>query len=373
MIDLARKYRPKNLDEVVGQEVIVQTLKNAIQKNCLHPAYLFVGQFGSGKTSLGRILAASENCDESPGLYPNPNSSNCVKIFDGTHTDVEEIDAASGAGKVDQIRELKKNALYNPILARKKYFIIDEAQRMSTESNDALLKLLEEPPAHCRFILCTTEAQKIRPAIQSRCQRHDIQKIYWSKIADHLAMIAKKENLTIDPAALTICAKMADGSMRSALQHLGKLIDFSASSEISLEQAQKMFGAVDNLVYFNLFDQIIGKEDGKADATEGYRIINQLLATGSDFAVIYNGIADHLRVLMIAMTSSSATEFVMVSQEGKRLLAEQLRKIKNRGQLEAILESFRNLNRARVAVDLNLSPETALEQWFLESVFSFRK
>lgn len=373
MRNLPRKYRPRTLDEVIGQEVVVQTLKNAIQNNALHPAYLFVGQFGSGKTTMSRILAAMENCLDSPGLYPCGKCDVCKKVIEGVHTDIEEVDAASSAGKVEQIRELKKNAMYSPIIVKTKYFIIDECHRMSAESNDALLRLLEEPPGHCRFVLCTTDINKLRPAIQSRCQRHDFAKIYWTKIADHLELICKKEQINADRAALNLCAKMSDGSMRNALQHLDKLIDFVGSNIISLENAHQMFGTVDYLQYFDLFDQIIGNDDGKADATEGFRLINSMLSHGADFASLYNGIADHLRNLMVAMTSSSAGEFIFLSQEGKKRLSEQLRRIKSRGQLDPILESIRKLNIARIAVEHNLSPETAFEQWFLESVFAFRK
>jgi len=164
----------------------------------------------SHNTSAARILAAVENCEVSPGLHPCGKCNTCKEIFNGSHTDIIEIDGASGAGKVDQVREIKKDAHFQPTIANKKYFIIDEAHAMSGASNDALLKLLEEPPSHCRFILCTTDVQKMRPAILSRCQRHDFLKIYWSKIADRLEVIAKLENLTYEKAALNFCAKIVE-------------------------------------------------------------------------------------------------------------------------------------------------------------------
>ena len=158
----ARKYRPKILADLVGQSSVVQTLTNALTRKKLHHAYLFVGKFGCGKTSTARILAASENCVQSPGLTPCGDCEVCKAVFTGSHTDILEIDAASGAGKVDQIRDLKHSAVYSPIDgAKTKYYIIDEAHRMTPPAEEALLKLLEEPPAKVRFVLCTTELQQM--------------------------------------------------------------------------------------------------------------------------------------------------------------------------------------------------------------------
>lgn len=370
--DLAGAYRPKTLDDVVGQEVVVTTLKNAFERNNLHHAYLLVGQFGSGKTSVARILAAMENCEKGASLYPCGKCDNCVKIHDGTHTDIIELDAASSAGKVDQVRQLKTEALYNPINTKKKYFILDEIHRASSEALDALLKLIEEPPSHCRFILATTDVQKIKPTILSRCQRHDFKKIYWSKIGDHLTTIVKQEKLEAEQSALNLCAKMSDGSMRSALQHVEHLANFCGNGKMTLAQAQKMFGSAELLQYYGLVDQIIGKDDGSADATEGFRIINSMFAGGADFKQIYSDLVDHLRNLMVGLTSSKPLEFISLSEEGKSRLKDQLTKIQKLGGLESIIESIRKLNSTVVAVEHNLSPETALQHWFLESVFIFR-
>ena len=190
---LALKYRPKKLSDMIGQEVPVQTLTHSFESNSLHHAYLFVGQIGSGKTTTARIVAAMENCTETPGQNPCGQCDVCKPVFKGVHTDIMEIDGASGAGNVAQVRELKKEALYNPVDgAVTKYYIIDECHRVSDSGLDALLKILEEPPKNTRFILCTTEIQKVRPAIISRCQRHDFVKIFWMQISEYLLEVSKQ-------------------------------------------------------------------------------------------------------------------------------------------------------------------------------------
>lgn len=250
--------------------------------------------------------------------------------------------------------------------------LVHNCHRMSAESNDALLKLIEEPPAHCRFILCTTDIQKVKPTVLSRCQRHDFRKIYWSKIGERLELIAKDEKIDVDMASLNLCAKMSGGSMRTALQYLEKLASYG-NGKITLEDTQKMFGSAGEMAYFDLIDNIIGDNSGSADATAGYRIITSILATGADFTQLYSDIADHLRSLMVGLTSSQAGEFVFLSEEGKKRLQAQLNAIKQRGSIEGVLESINKLNNARIAVDVNLPPETALQLWFLESVFAMRK
>ncbi len=351
-MQLARKYRPKLLSEIVGQKNIVQTLKNAFESGNINQSYLFVGLVGSGKTSSARIVAAMENCENSPGLNPCGKCKTCKAVYEGTHTDINEIDAASNAGKVEQIRKLKESALYNPISGiKKKYFILEEAHRCSPEAEDALLKLIEEPPENIRFILTTTDINKMRPAIQSRCQRHDFGKIYWSEMADRLETVASKEKVEIEKAAINMCAKMAQGSMRNALQHLEKLIDFSGNN-IVLSDAQNLFGAVDEILYYDLMDQIIGDDQGKPDATAAYKIINKILSGGAQFDLIYDGIAEHIRCLMIALTCSKASEFITLSEEGKRRMQDQIRRCKIRSNpVLGIIQCLKSLHQAKTSVE----------------------
>lgn len=370
----ARKYRPKCLADLIGQDIVVKTVTNAFNAKKLHHAYLFVGGFGSGKTSAARILAAMENCLNTPGLNPCGKCSVCKGVFEGNHTDVEELDAAGNFAKVEQIRQLKDSAQYNTIDgAKKKYYIIDEAHAISAAGNDALLKLLEEPPPHVRFVLCTTDVQKMRPAVQSRCQRHDFKKVYWIQISEYLEKIIQAEKLTCDKSAINICAKLANGSVRSSVQNLEKLIAFAGNVPITSEHAQKMFGSVSESVFYDLLDSIIGIQDGKADATTGYRIINNIFAGGAEFEMIYQGLLDHLRCLMIGLTSTNAYEFVFVSDDDKKRLISQLKKLQDGNKLLPILDIIAKLRDSKKSVDFNITPEMALQQWYIESVFLLRK
>lgn len=374
MEDLARKYRPKKLQDLVGQSVVVQTLTNAIKNNKLHHAHLFVGQYGSGKTSCARILAATENCLVSPGLDPCGTCDNCKKIFAGTHTDVLEIDAASGAGSVKEVRKLKENALYNPIAGCKtKYFIIDEAQRLSQESNDALLKLIEEPPSRVRFVLSTTDIHKLRPAVQSRCQRHDIRQIYWAQISERLAYIAKSENIDVEEGALNLCARLAHGSMRNGIQNLSKLISFSKNGKVTTSDADDVFGTVSESLFYDLIDSLIETHTGKLDTRSGLKVINNILQSGAEFQSVYDGIANHLRNMLVVLTASAAFEFVDASQEGKKRLKEQCLKCQQGKKHKALLRILSALNESKQSVDYNISPEIALQAWLIKSVIFFNE
>ena len=222
---LARKYRSWTFDELVGQEAVARTLKNAILSGRLHHGYLFCGTRGVGKTSAARVLARSLNClsVQAPTIDPCRRCDSCTAIAEGQDVDVLEIDAASNTG-VDNIRELRSNAVYRPARARFKIYIIDEVHMLSTGAFNALLKTLEEPPAHVKFIMATTEAQKVPATIQSRCLRFDFRSIGADRIAAHLAWIARQEGVQADDQALRRVARLANGSMRDALSLLDQLM-----------------------------------------------------------------------------------------------------------------------------------------------------
>lgn len=371
---LARKYRPKQLSDLIGQEIVVQTLTNAIQLNKLHHAYLFVGQFGSGKTTCARILAAMENCEVSPGINPCGKCSVCVGIYAGKHEDIEEIDAASGAGKVEQIRELKTAAIYSPVDgAKTKYFIIDEAHRMTPAGEEALLKLIEEPPSHVRFILATTEMEQMRSTIVSRCQVHEFRKISWRQIAELLEKIAKKEGIECDKEVANLCARLANGSMRNGLQNLEKLSAFVGKGRIRIADAEKVFATVSEMLFYDIIDFIIGVDQRTTDAGAGFKIINKMFQNGADFGLVCDGLTTRLNHIMIGLTSSGAGELISVSEEGSRRLMNQWKKCKVSEGLEPVLSSLRYLRDAKEAVKYGLSPEMALQQWFLESAFAFHQ
>lgn len=368
---LARKYRPKRLSEVLGQPTVVQTLSNALVYKKLHHAYLFTGQFGCGKTSTARILAASENCSASDDvLYPCGSCELCRAVFAGTHTDISEIDAASDAGKVDQIRELKSAARYAPMDgAKSKYYIIDEAHRMTPQAEEALLKLLEEPPNRIRFVLCTTEYKQMRGTILSRCQVHEFKKIYWREIARHLDVIAKQEKLDYDLEALNLCAKIAEGSMRNGIQNLEKLINFAGSEKITGPLSQKAFGTVSDLVFYNLVREIA--RDGSPDATSGYKIISDLLISGMGASQVFEGISEVLRNVLLGVSASACGDLILVTEEAKSRLKELLHHFKSK--MQALIGIIEGLSKVRIAVEYGQALDLALQMWFLESIFKFQK
>jgi DNA polymerase-3 subunit gamma/tau len=237
---LARKYRPQNFDEVVGQEHVTTTLKNAVLKNRLHHAYLFTGVRGTGKTSLARIFAKMLDCEKGPTPTPCNQCSSCLSITRGNFLDVIEIDAASNTG-VDSVRELREQVKYMPAVARYKIYIIDEVHMLSTSAFNALLKTLEEPPAHVLFLFATTEAQKLPVTILSRCQRFDLRRLAQAQIKTRLEVICQKEGVGCDAISLDLLARSAEGSMRDAQSLLDMAIGLCGDS-LQSKKIQEMLG-----------------------------------------------------------------------------------------------------------------------------------
>jgi len=549
--NLARKYRPKVLSDLIGQPSVTRIFTNAITHNRLQQCYVLYGIIGSGKSTMARLLAAMENCTVSPGVNPCGKCDNCKRIFEGKHTDVVEIDAASGAGKVEQIRKLKTDALYNPIDGCKtKYFIIDEClpygtlismangneitigelveeffsdipnehgqvvvdtkesftvksqdmqtgelieqkicryikisndkqmyeikikdeqrkihilritgnhnvfvcneeqekvkakdlkvgqnlffegeigswgyrsesqeceiisikkieckdkfvynlevessnsrnknyfangilvsncHRMTPASNDALLKILEEPPSNVRFVLSTTDIQKMRPALISRCQRHDFKKIYWTQIAERIKEVSKLEKIQVSDGAVNICAKLAQGSMRNGLQNLQKLVDLAGTGEscvIDDKMAEEIFGAASEMLFYDLFDQIIGDETSKPDASEGYAIIYKMLQNGMEFESIYQSLSEYLRNLLVVLTAQKAYEYISVSSVGKERLKTQAMKCQKRGKISAVISAQQFLSKSYERYNSNIAVDDVLQTWFIQSVMCFKE
>src|SRR5271155_5215228 len=237
---IARKYRPQRFADVVGQEHVTQTLSNAITQKRIAHAYLFVGPRGTGKTTIARIFAKCLNCTDGPKADFPEDDPKAKEIADGRSMDVLEIDGASNRG-IDEVRELRETVKYAPASSRFKIYIIDEVHMLTKEAFNALLKTLEEPPAHVKFMFATTEAEKILPTILSRCQRFDLRGIPAALITKHLAHIAKLEKVKIEPAALDAIARGAEGGMRDAESTLDQLISF-CGDKIEEADVLSMFG-----------------------------------------------------------------------------------------------------------------------------------
>ncbi len=259
---LARKWRPQNFADLIGQEHVSRTLANAIRSGRIHHAFLFTGARGVGKTSAARILAKALNCEAGLSDTPCDNCTSCVEITAGQGLDVIEIDGASNTG-VDDVRELRDNIRYLPSRSRYKIFIIDEVHMLSTNAFNALLKTLEEPPAHAKFIFATTEPHKIPVTILSRCQRFDFRKIPLLKVAGKLREIAAAEGLTVSERSLALIARHGEGSMRDALSTLDQVIAFCGEA-VNDEDVQLLLGMVDRRLLLDAVEAIVQRDPRRA-------------------------------------------------------------------------------------------------------------
>ncbi len=289
---MARKWRPQNFEDMVGQEHIVRTLKNALQANRISHAYLFTGPRGVGKTTTARLLAKAVNCLSPVDGEPCNHCVRCEEIVSGATTDVIEIDAASN-GLVDDARELREKVRYAPLSCRYKVMIIDEVHMMSNAAFNALLKTLEEPPAHSIFILATTESHKVPATIVSRCQRFDFRRIPVKQITERLALMAARESIKVDEEALHIIARGADGSLRDAQSLLDQIISFSGQ-EVTPQDVVAVLGLVDTQVFVDLVEAI-----SKHQPDHALEVIEQLSNQGADLRLFMKDWVEYWRTLVM--------------------------------------------------------------------------
>jgi DNA polymerase-3 subunit gamma/tau len=350
---IARKYRPQRFAEVVGQEHVTQTLANAIEQKRIAHAYLFCGPRGTGKTTIARIFAKCLNCTGGPKIDFDEKDSRCVEITEGRSLDVLEIDGASNNG-VEQVRELRETCKYAPANSQFKIYIIDEVHMLSTAAFNALLKTLEEPPAHVKFMFATTDPEKVLPTILSRCQRFDLRRIPSVLITKHLAEIAKKEKVKIDEAALYAIARGADGGMRDAESTLDQLISF-CGDKIEEPDVLSMFGLAAESQILKLSKAVLN-----AEIQTALTQLDELAQNGKDLGRLLSDLLNHFRNLLIFQISRGDLNLLEVSEAEVAALKEQAA-LANADAFTRILEVFADTElRLRDASSKKIMVEVAL-------------
>jgi DNA polymerase-3 subunit gamma/tau len=313
---IARKYRPQRFSDVVGQEHVTQTLSHAIEQKRIAHGYLFCGPRGTGKTTIARIFAKCLNATDGPKVDFDEADPRCQEIAEGRSLDVLEIDGASNNG-VEQVRELRETCKYAPASSRFKIYIIDEVHMLSVAAFNALLKTLEEPPAHVKFMFATTDPEKVLPTILSRCQRFDLRRIPAALIAKHLTEIGKKEQVEIEPAALYAIARGAEGAMRDAESTLDQLISF-CGERIEEADVLSMFGLTAQGQLLELARAILAGEIENA-----LRQLNDLATHGKDLGRLLSDLLNHFRNLLIFQVSRGDVRMLEISEAEATALGEQ--------------------------------------------------
>jgi len=340
---LARRYRSQDFDEVVGQEAIARTLKNAIAQNRVGHAYLFVGTRGVGKTSMARIFAKALN-----GGDPEVDQA----IMEGRDTDVIEIDAASNRG-VEDARELIANSVYRPLRGQYKIYIIDEVHMLTSQAFNTLLKVMEEPPEHVKFILATTEPHKVLATIQSRCQRFDFRNISSTEIARHLGEVVERESLKAEPEVLLEIARLANGSMRDGLSLLDRLIAAVPPGEsLTTTILEHVLGLPERVLIAGLLEAVADGDPAKALERTAV-----LLERGSDQDQMLDALIFQLRNLMVICACGADSPLVELSGEARDGAAKQAQRFDAAGLVhlialvEAVKRNARNSSTARALID----------------------
>lgn len=355
-IVLYRKYRPQSFSEIIGQDHIVKTLTNAIKSGSVSHAYLFTGPRGSGKTTIARIFAKAINCEKPMDSEPCNKCDSCKEIMGSNSLDLIEIDAASHTG-VDDIRELISGIRFAPVKSKYKIFIIDECHQLSKSAANALLKTLEEPPAHAVFILATTEAHKMIPTIVSRCQRFDFKRLQVSEIIKKLEFILNKEEIKFEKPVLSLIALNARGSFRDAESILDKCISFTANDkQITVKEIKDLLGIVEVSQISDFVDGLISKDTKKV-----VKMVNDNLEEGIDLQEFTKTLIFYLRqVLMIKINPDFLGEDSGLSEEEISKIKEQAEKLPEK-EIQNMLELFVDAeNKMKYAAILQLPLELSI-------------
>ncbi len=365
---LARKYRPKTFEEVVGQKAVVQTIQNAIKTGRIAQAYLFSGVRGTGKTTVARILAKALNCASGPTPHPDNRCEFCTAINEDRAIDVLEIDGASNRG-IDEIRALRESLKYKAIYTRYKVVIIDEVHQITKDGFNALLKTLEEPPPNTVFIFATTEFHKVMPTIVSRCQHFEFRKISHKDIINHLMEITRKErdapkpvNITITPAGLSLIAEAADGSMRDAESLLDQAVAFSGEN-ISDEDLKIVLGAIGEDVLFGVSSAVL---EERPEAV--FPLVDDIVTAGYDLRFFFSKLIEHFRALLLVSTVARPEDLLLVNPEELQALRTQAAK----AGAEDFLRYLLALQQGEPGLKYSAQPRIYLEA-FLVKLCQFRK
>lgn len=351
---LYRKWRPLEWDQVVGQDHIIQTLHNAVSSNRVAHAYLFAGPRGTGKTTTARLLAKAVNClEENLSARPCNQCEHCQAVNQGRFLDLIEIDAASNTS-VEDVRDLRDKINFSPNQGRYKVYIIDEVHMLSTAAFNALLKTLEEPPAHAIFVLATTEVHKIPATVLSRCQRHEFRRIPVKEIVSYLQEISSQEKIEIDPDALILVARQATGSMRDAISLLDQLA--STGQPVTLEMAQTVLGTAASQAVLDVIEGIITH-----DPANGLEVIHRTLDSGSDPRQFARQLVEYLRSLMLIRTGNA--DQIDATAEIRARMAGHAQAM----SMDDLLETISAFNRAAFESRASWQPSLPLEMALIES------